>query len=101
MATQRDENVCLGSTTWEFRKVKIKAPAGRANPSGRRPGRFSGLQRRDPKTRLTISVTYRGGAEAWWLVEARGRSVAFPGHRALHDVMAEINRQYEYMERSD
>jgi len=56
------------------------------------PGRFSGLARRNRADRLTLTLRYKGGGEAWWLVEARGRTAAFPGHMALHDVMAEINR---------
>lgn len=62
--------------------------------AGGRPSRFSGLDRRRPESRLTLTISYKGGAEAWWLVEARGRSATFPGHRALHDVMAEINRDW-------
>jgi hypothetical protein len=46
---------------------------------------------RDP---LTMKVRYRGGAEAWWLIEARGRSVAFPGHMCIHDVMREVCQQW-------
>jgi hypothetical protein len=35
-------------------------------------------------------VTYRGGAESWWLIDARGSIGVFPGHAALEDVMAQI-----------
>lgn len=56
--------------------------------------RFGGLQRRKPESRLTLTISYKGGAEAWWLIEARGRTATFPGHRAIHDVMAEINRDW-------
>lgn len=40
---------------------------------------------------LTIQIRYRGGSEAWWFIEARGSSGAFPGHMCLHDVMREVN----------
>jgi hypothetical protein len=41
---------------------------------------------------ITVSVSYRGGPEAWYEVHARGSVGRFPGYVALHDVMAEINR---------
>lgn len=44
----------------------------------------------DPKNPLTLMLTYRGGPEAWWEVKARGRTYHFPGHLALHDVMARV-----------
>lgn len=61
---------------------------------GTRPAgsaRWGALSRRDPKDRLTITIKYRGGSEAWYHIEARGRGGAFPGVMALHDVMREIN----------
>jgi hypothetical protein len=48
------------------------------------------LRRRNPREKLTLTISYRGGAEAWWLIEARGSSGVFPGVAALHDVMREI-----------
>lgn len=72
-------------------------PAGRAT-SPQAPSRWSKLGRRDPKTPLNVVIRYRGGAEAWWLVEARGRRGAFPGHMSIHDVMREINAQWERRE---
>lgn len=84
-------NECTPSTTWEYRKVKIsrrlQGSAG-ASAGGRPPKR---LARRDPHERLSIVVKYRGGAEAWWLVEARGERYTFPGHLAMHDVLMFIS----------
>jgi hypothetical protein len=81
------------STTceWEWRKIK-RRPQG---TSGVRPkgGRWRGLTRW-PRTRdLTLKVTYRGGAESWWLVESRGRTGVFPGHAALEDVMSQVHNE--------
>lgn len=65
-------------------------PAGRAKrPAG--ASRWSQVKRRDPKTPLDVKIRYRGGAESWWLIEARGCKAAFPGHMCIEDVMAEIN----------
>ena len=69
-------------------------PAGQASTS-RRGRRWYGLPKRRMEDGLTVKITYRGGAEAWWLVEARGRSGVFPGHLCIHDVMREVCRQWE------
>lgn len=98
MAASPSSNERSGSTTWAYKKVKLRGPARTGQHDRRKPGRFSGLTRRDPKSVLTITVAYKGGAEAWWTIQARGRIAAFPGHMALHDVMAEINRTFEWIE---
>lgn len=87
----RAQYECSPSTTWAYRKVKIqRRPQGSAK---RRPKGSSGplLRRRDPKEALSMRVTYRGGAEAWWKIEARGEVYIAPGHLCLHDVMMSIN----------
>lgn len=40
---------------------------------------------------MTVTVRYRGGAEAWYEVKARGRTWRFPGHVALHDAFDRIS----------
>lgn len=89
-----------GSTTWTWEPDKLSAAAGRATSREAKPRRFRGLSRRNASDRLTIVVTYRGGPEAWYLVEARGRSGVFPGVRALHDVMEEIYQSNRSVPRS-
>jgi hypothetical protein len=42
------------------------------------------------RDRITITVAYRGGAEAWFEVSARGKRVFRPGGIALIDLMREI-----------
>lgn len=83
-------NECTPSTTWAYRKVKISrrlqgSPAQRAKRSS-----GSRLPRVDPKDSHTIVVTYRGGAEAWWRLDARGQTYVAPGHLALHDALMYI-----------
>lgn len=78
------------STTYEWRKVKIKRPAGGQSTVRRSRRSFLRLTPQ-PRTRpVRITVTYRGGAESWWLVEARGEREALPGHWSLDDVMARV-----------
>lgn len=45
---------------------------------------------------LTLRVTYRGGAESWWLIESRGSSGVFPGHLGLEDVMTTVLNESDY-----
>lgn len=84
------------STTWEWRKVKMKPPPAGHGTARAKRGRWYGLAvwpRREP---LTIKVGYRGGPESWWLVTARGRSGVFPGHASLEDVMSDVMSEPNY-----
>lgn len=92
MTSDEDTNVRSGSTTWTWKQVKIREPRPEAQRGSAKPRRFALLPKRDRHSRLTLTIAYKGGSEAWWVIEARGRVAAFPGHRALHDVMSEINR---------
>lgn len=79
------------STTWEWKRVKVRRPAGGQNTaSTERRGPF-GLPPRNPRDPLTIKVKYRGGSEAYYEIHARGRVFRRPGTVALHDIMQEIN----------
>lgn len=94
MVGSPESNRRTSSTTWEWRKTKVRggAPEG-PSPKASAKG-FSGLPRRNGSVALTLTITHRGGAEDWWLVQARGRRRAFPGHWALSDVMAQINQEW-------
>jgi len=64
------------------------APAGGQQLGRRRrPPRLTQHPQRTP---LTIQVSYRGGAECWWTIKARGRTWRRPGTLALHDVLQDI-----------
>lgn len=94
MAATDESNARTGSTTWEWRRVKMRGPRPEGQAAPKASSRWYGLSRRDAHLRITVTLSYRAGSEAWWLVEARGRQGVFPGHRALHDVMSEINRTW-------
>jgi len=85
-----EDDVPYPSTTWAWRRVKVTPPARAIRGSTAKPFRWFGLAHVRRAHKVTIVVTYRGGAQAWYLVEARGRHGAFPGDRALHDVVREI-----------
>lgn len=99
MAYHLKENTSSASTTWTPKVDKLRrTPRPEGQHGAAKQPRFSGLDRRNPKLKLTVQITYRGGSEAWWLIEARGRSAVFPGHMCIHDVMTEINRSWGGME---
>lgn len=84
-------NTRSASTTWDWERDRISSAARKGTARVAKQRRWRGLVKRNPKESLTIRITYRGGNQAWYLVEARGRSGVFPGVLALHDVMREIN----------
>ena len=97
-ATERSEGgssapeQTIPSTTWAWKRVKISRP-----PEGNRERGPKGLHtwvgrsRWDPrKDRVTIRIRYRGGAECWYEVEARGATARLTGTVALHDLMVAI-----------
>lgn len=92
MAAIESANKGTTSTTWAWRQVKIRRPAGGQQHSTAKPSRWFGRARRDPREPLTLTIKYRGGEECWYEVHARGEVGRFPGHVALHDVLREVNQ---------
>jgi len=84
----------FGSTTWEWRKVKMRTPPAGHDTARAKRGRWRGLSTWPRRRALTVTVKYRGGAESWWLVSARGRQGVFPGHAAIEDVMAQVFNEW-------
>ena len=97
MTARENKNARSASTTWSHAPDRIprRPPGGQQNVP--KAPRWWALRRRNGKDALTIRITYRGGAQCWYLVEARGTRGAFPGVLALHDVMREINEGREHL----
>jgi hypothetical protein len=74
--------------------VKIRRPPEATGTVSPQAKRWWGLPARRPREKLILTVHYRGGPEAWYQVEARGRTGNFHGCTAIHDIMAEINRSW-------
>lgn len=80
----------LPSTRWAWRQVKILTPPSGPHQNGAAgPSRLS-LSQWKPTDPLSLTVTYRGGAEAWYAIRARGGELRIPGVICLHDVMREV-----------
>lgn len=90
MASDDETNGCFPSTTWTWRKVRVLRPPKAGSDDARRAASQAVLSPRDLREPLTITVKFRGGAEAWWEIRARGRTFRRPGHVAIHDLMREI-----------
>jgi hypothetical protein len=96
MKMESEDRTCVPSTTFAWRKVKMKPPPAGHDTARAKRGRWHHLPRW-PRTRdLTIKVAYRGGPESWWLVTARGSTGVFPGHLALEDVMVDVLNEARY-----
>lgn len=88
----RGSNEGLGSTTWRSRPDKIsRAPqaTGTATPQASRWRRF---RRREPRDPITMVIRYRGGAEAWVEIRARGEVNRYPGWVPIADVLFDVNQ---------
>jgi len=78
------------STTWEWRRVKVSRAPQATPQSRRRRGRWYHLGRKPRDTPTTLVLQWRGGAQSWWLVTARGSTGVFPGCAALEDIMHQV-----------
>lgn len=85
-ATEPEPNECSSSTTWEWRHVKIERPPEAQHRAGRRPS----LSPWPSRKRLHVEVKYRGGAQAWVEVRARGEVWRVTGDTAIYDVLISI-----------
>lgn len=80
------------STTWGWKRVKMARPPEATSTARAERARRYALPRRDPRESLTVTVRYRGGAECWWEIRARGTVWRVPGSTSVHDLLASINR---------
>ncbi len=80
----------FGSTTWEWRRVKMKPPPAGHNAARAKRGRWRGLSTWPRRRSLRLDIVYRGGAQSWWLVTARGSSGVFPGDACIEDIMSQV-----------
>lgn len=87
------ENGCSGSTTYEWRKVKITAPP---RPTGHSASKAStssasraGRRREQEPLRApkNVQVRFRGGADTWWELTWGGVTKRFPGYVQLDDAL--------------
>jgi len=90
--TTYDEQT-FGSTTFAWKRVKIKAPP---RPQGTARAKRAPIEpsadkeraaKRTARESSTMSVRYRGGAEAWWEITYYGKVKRFSGVLSFHDVM--------------
>lgn len=80
------------STTWAWRRVRIARPPEARKISGPKGlHAWRGLSpwpiRRKP---VTVTFKYRGGAECWYEIHARGRTSRLTGGLMLHDLLRAI-----------
>lgn len=91
-SSSKPTNTYLGSTTFEWRRVKIQRAAQPQQNSVPKALRWWHLPKRERTQWLTLRVKYRGGPECWYEIDARGSKGRVVGVTALHDLLEEINR---------
>lgn len=79
------------STTFEWKRVKMSRPPNGQPEKPAQRGRWFHLPARNWRQPLTLSVKYRGGAEGWVEVRARGGVGRYPGYTTLIEVLADAN----------
>ena len=87
---QSEPYTCSPSTTSDWKWAKIRQRPKGQTSSRPQAGRswFSRLPAWPLRRRkLTLTITYRGGAEAWFEIHARGGDLRTPGSTALLDLM--------------
>lgn len=82
------------STTYAWKPVKVKRrPQGTPTARAKR-GRWWGLATWPRQRPLSLTITWRGGPESYWLVETRGRHGVFAGCSSLDDVMTAVANEW-------
>jgi hypothetical protein len=74
------------STTWAWRKVKIK-PSTRRDTALRSNSAAAAEPDIHRREAFTVVIKYVGGPESSWLVRRGRRAWRAPGHMALEDLM--------------
>lgn len=85
------DNQAQPSTTVVWETVKIprrRRPTGKAAAKQHPKALLVTREEREP---LFLTVTYKGGAEGWVVVQARGRVVAVPGWWSLLELVLDVN----------
>lgn len=91
MTNHHEQNTSSGSTNWKWIKVRVAAGSAPAGDRARAQRGPVHLRSRDAHAPLTVTVRYRGGAEASWLISYRGVTRRFAGHLAVHDVLSQLS----------
>lgn len=80
----------FSSTTWTWQRVKVRRAPQATQDSRPKGVRWHRLPRWPVRKPLHLTIKYRGGAEGWVEVHARGQIGRFPGHVAVLDLMREV-----------
>lgn len=94
MQTPPVENGRSSSTTYEWRRVRVRRGAAGKSQAPRSGGRWRRFGRRDPHEWITVRLKYTGGPEGWVLVDGRGERNPYPGYTQLLDLVLDINQAH-------
>lgn len=83
------------STTWSVKRVMVRRAPQASVDSALKGHRWKKLPARNPRDPLSLTVKWRGGAEAWVEIHARGDFVRVPGWVPIADIVLMANSQIE------
>lgn len=75
---------------WVWVRRKVHEASWRKPAAPRTKKGFLRMPQADRSQKFTLRVSYKGGPESYWLIEARGEHQVFAGWWALEDVMARV-----------
>lgn len=82
-----EQNKGLPSTRFVTKRVRVSTAPQAKGQRGAAARKAWVLAQRDLREPITVRMTYRGGPEAWVLVQYRGTQRVFPGWMQLCDLM--------------
>lgn len=82
----------FGSTRFVTKHVRMARPPEARSYSGPKGLRWRKLPRLDWRKPVHLTITYRGGAEAWVEIHARGDIGRYTGNAQIIDILMDITR---------
>lgn len=89
-----ESNSSSWSPTCEWEIAKIRRRPQRQAGSAKRRQLWARMSRRNPTQPLAVQLEWRGGAEAWVRVAARGSYRNYPGYATIADIVLDINNAH-------
>lgn len=88
--SEGDSEQPFGSTRFVHKRVRMTRPPEARRYSGPKGLRWKKLPRQDWRKPVHLTITYRGGAEAWVEIHARGDLGRYTGDAQIIDILMDI-----------
>nr|CRY97705.1 hypothetical protein [uncultured prokaryote] len=92
----RQEPTCIQSTVWELVPDPQRVNPVRSTVHSPLTRRWAQRHKVNPREKLHLTLSYRGGSEPLYIVGGRGAYGLVSAHTALHDLVAEVTQGEEW-----